>query len=325
MLVMNVAMKVCLIGGSGFIGSRLAGVLARRGAEIVVPTRNPARARQLRVLPSARIVTAEVGDPAALAEVLRGCSAAVNLVGILNERGRDGAGFRRAHADLARTIVAAGTRADIGKLVQVSALNADAESGPSHYLRSKGEAERIIMECDAFGWSILQPSVVFGPGDSFVGRFARLLRRVPLLFPLAMPQARFSPVHVADVAEAIVRCLEDPATSRRTYQLCGPETLSLAEIVQRIDRTAGMRHRILGLPAWASRLQARIMDFVPGKPFSTDNYLSLTVDSVCRENGMAALGILPRSFEGGLAEALAGAITPSRLDTLRQAAGRSGS
>jgi NADH dehydrogenase len=321
---MNVAARVCLIGGSGFIGSRLACALARRGVEIVVPTRSPARARHLLVLPSAHIVATDVSDPAALAAVLHGCHAAVNLVGILNERGRDGAGFRRVHADLASTITAAGARAGIGKLVQVSALNADPVSGPSHYLRSKGEAERVITEANAFGWSILRPSVVFGPGDSFVGRFARLLRRIPLLFPLAMPQARFAPVHVDDVAQAIVRCLEDPATTRRTYQLCGAETLSLAEIVQRIDRAAGMQHRILGLPAWASRLQARFMDFVPGKPFSTDNYLSLTVDSVCSENGMAALGILPRSFEGGLAEALAGILTPTRLDTLRQAAGRSG-
>lgn len=215
-------MRVCLLGGSGFVGTRVAGRLAALGHDLVIPTRDPARRRQLLVLPTARIVRADVNGPAALDAVLAGCSVVVNLVGILNERGRDGAGFEAAHAELARKLVQACARGHVARLVQVSALRADATAGPSHYLRSKGKAEAAIRGATGLRWTILQPSVIFGPGDSFANRFARLLTQIPLVFPLAMPGARFAPVHVDDVAEAIVRAIESPATDGRTYQLCGP-------------------------------------------------------------------------------------------------------
>jgi NADH dehydrogenase len=174
-------------------------------------------------------------------------------------------------------------------------------------------------------WTILQPSVIFGPGDSFTNRFAGLLTRIPLLFPLAMPGARFAPVHVDDVVEAIVRAIESAATDNQRYQLCGPEVLTLREIVERIAIVLNLRRMVWGLPRWASRLQAGIMDFVPGKPFSTDNFLSLTVDSICTRNGMAALGITPRSFDANLAAALSSVLTRTNLDKARERAGRSAS
>lgn len=315
--------RTCLLGGTGFVGTRVAGRLASLGYELVIPTRDPARRRQLLVLPTARIVNADVNDPAALDAALAGCGVVVNLVGILNERGRDGAGFEAAHAELTRKLVAACQRRKIGKLVQLSALRADATAGPSHYLRSKGKAEAAIRGAKGLRWTILQPSVIFGPGDSFANRFGRLLTQIPLFFPLAMPGTRFAPVHVDDVAEAVVRAIESGATDSRTFALCGPEVLTLREIVQRIARELDLRRVVWGLPLWASRLQARIMDYVPGKPFSTDNFLSLTVDSVCTEDGLAALGIHPRSFGAHLAAALSTSVlTRTRHDTARQAAGR---
>ncbi len=314
--------KICLLGGAGFVGSRLASRLAALGHDLVIPTRNIARRRHLLVLPTARVLQADVGNPSALAAVLAGCTVVVNLVGILNEPGRSGAGFETAHSKFAAQLVQACESAGITKLVQISALQASATAAPSHYLRSKGEAERIIRESARLRWTILQPSVIFGPGDSFTNRFGRLLKRMPCLFPLAMPGARFAPVHVDDVVEAILRSIGNPSTDGRSYQLCGPQQLTLRAIVIRIARALGLRRLVLGLPVWASRLQARIMDFVPGKPFSIDNFLSLTVASVCTENGMAALGIQPRSFDAHLASALSGVLTRTRLDTTRQIAGR---
>lgn len=321
---MSARPQVCLLGGSGFVGSRLAAALATRGYPLVIPTRQRSRARHLLVLPTVRLVETDVGRPDALEAALRGSRVVVNLVGILNERGRDGAGFRQAHSQLAAAVVAASARLGMHKLVHLSALGADADAGPSHYLRSKGAAERAISHATSPAWTILQPSVIFGAGDSFTNRFGRLLGRLPYVFPLAMPQARFAPAHVDDVVAAIVRAIEEPDTNGRTYQLCGTEVLSLIDIVRRIAAALGLQRRVIGLPRWASRLQARVMDFVPGKPFSTDNFLSLTVDSVCSENGFAALGIEPRAFDANLGAALDDLLSPGRLGILRRAAGRSG-
>jgi NADH dehydrogenase len=183
--------------------------------------------------------------------------------------------------------------------VHVSALNADADGGPSHYLRSKGRGERIVRdECgDDLAWTIFQPSVIFGPRDDFVNRFARLLRAVPFALPLARPGARFAPVWVGDVVAAIQRALADERVAHETYELCGPERLTLREIVCRVRDRLQLARAVIGLPDFAARLQAAVCDFVPGKPFSTDNYRSLLVDSVCKVNGLARLGIRPQPLD----------------------------
>lgn len=315
----------CVPGGSGFLGSRLVAHLANAGHAVTVPTRDPERCRHLRLLPTVRIVHADIHAPGVLESLLRGADAAINLVGILNEAGRDGAGFRRAHVELTRRLIQACGTAGVDRLIQVSALNAaspDASNpATSHYLRSKGEAEALVRAA-GLRWTILQPSVIFGPGDSFLNRFAGLLRVIPLALPLAMPQARFSPVHVADVVEAIARVIREPAAVGRTYQLCGPDTFTLHELVGMVAGMLGLRRWIIGLPGPVSRLQAAIMDFVPGKPFSTDNYRSLLTGSVGSTAGLRELGIQPRALRASLADALGGAGLPGIRDSYRMQARR---
>lgn len=293
------ARSICVLGGSGFVGTHLCAALARDGWSVTVPTRDPARARHLAPIPSLRLVAADVHDAAALAPLVAGRSAVVNLVGILNERGRSGTGFDRVHVELVRKLVDACRRGRVERLVHLSSLNADADHGPSHYLRSKGRGERVVRdECgDDVAWTILQPSVIFGPGDDFVNRFARLLRAIPLALPLARPDARFAPVWVGDVVAAARRALGDDGVSLETYELCGPERLSLREIVCRVRDHLHLTRAVIGIPDLAARLQAAVCDFVPGKPFSTDNYRSLLVDSVCRVNGLARLGIRPQPLD----------------------------
>lgn len=315
----------CVLGGSGFVGSRLVARLANAGYQVTVPTRDPERCRHLRVLPTVRVVHANIHAPETLKSLLNGADAALNLVGILNEAGRDGAGFRRAHVDLTRTLIGACGANRVQRLVQVSALNASSPEIPddttSHYLRSKGEAE-ALLRASALRWTILQPSVIFGPGDLFLNRFAGLLRVIPLALPLAMPQARFAPVHVDDVVEAIVRVLREPAAAGRTYQVCGPDIYTLRELVQMVAETLGLRRRVIGLPRSISRLQAAIMDFVPGKPFSTDNFRSLLTDSVGSADGLRELGITPRPLRPNLADALGGAGLTGIRDSYRKWARR---
>jgi NADH dehydrogenase len=294
--------SACVLGGSGFVGTHVCSALARDGWQITVPTRDPARARHLAPVPSLKLVPADVHDPRVLAALVAGRTAVVNLVGILNERGSGGSGFARAHVDLVRNLVEACRRGRVERLVHISSLGADADGAPSHYLRSKGRGERIVRdECgDDLAWTILQPSVIFGPGDDFLNRFARLLRAVPLALPLARPGARFAPGWVGDVVAAIQRALVDERVAHETYELCGPERMTLREIVCRVRDRLNLARAVIGIPDFAARLQAAVCDFVPGKPFSTDNYRSLLVDSVCKVNGLARLGIRPQPLDAVL-------------------------
>ena len=289
--------RICVLGGSGFIGSALCAGLVHDGHAVTVLTRRAARARHLCVLPGLRVVECNPAHRPSLARALAGHDALVNLVGILNESGRDGSGFQRAHADLAAAAVGTCRSAGVERLLHMSSLAADADRGPSHYLRSKGAAERLVRdEGSGLRWTIFRPSVVFGAGDSFTNRFAALLRMMPVL-PLARPDARFAPVWVGDVVAAFRRALGDPATAGEIFELCGPEVFTFREIVEFIRAALQLRRGIVGLPDPLARLQAMVMDFVPGKPFSTDNYLSLTLDSVCTANGFSRLGLAPHSLE----------------------------
>lgn len=296
---------VCVLGGTGFIGRALVARLAADGHAIRILTRDRTSHRDLLVIPTVRLVRADAHDPATLEREFRGCDIVVNLVGILNER-RPGHGsreFRRVHTDLPKKVVAACKATGVRRYLHMSGLKADAVRGPSNYLKSKGEAEEFIRrECAAGGpeYVIFQPSVVFGPRDEFINKFAALLRVLPGILPLACADAKFAPVYVGDVVEAFARCLDRPDAAGRSYQLCGPEVLTLRDIVARTAEALGLRRWIIRLPRGVSRVQAAIMDFVPGKPFSTDNFLSASVDSVCDCDGLGELGIPRTSMRGVL-------------------------
>jgi NADH dehydrogenase len=315
-------LSICILGGTGFLGTRLVANLIKEGHGVTVLSRDREQHKHLLVLPGLTLENCDVYDQAQLSERFRGQDVVVNLVGILNERGFGGRGFRLAHTELTRVVLEAGRSAGIARLLQVSALKA-AVDAPSQYLRSKGEAEKLIREASAdFEWAIFQPSVMFGPGDSFLNRFANLLSSVPWVFPLARPGARFQPVFVDDVVAALLRCLRGGATSRRTYELGGPQVHTLREIVQLVARLTGRSHWIIGLPDVVARLQGFVMNFVPGRPFSSDNYRSLTVDSVCDEDGFAQLGIKPQSMVASARQYLGAREDNARLSHNRAAAGR---
>ncbi|MEE8542378.1 MAG: complex I NDUFA9 subunit family protein [Gammaproteobacteria bacterium] len=298
---------VCVLGGTGFVGRQITSQLVQSGYAVRVPTRNRERARELLVLPGVEVVAANVHDETVLPRLLAGVDAAINLVGILNENGHDGSGFRTVHVELVEKLVRACHESRVPHLLQMSALKANAESGPSHYLRSKGAGERTLKNLagDELRYTIFQPSVIFGPEDSFINRFAGLLRICPIL-PLARPKARFAPVYVADVASAFCAALENHGAYDRTLQLYGPEDYSLREIVVEIARILNLKRLIVGLPDSLSRIQAWFLDYIiPGKIFTLDNYRSMAVASVGTENGLAALGITATSMR---------AIVPGYLD-----------
>lgn len=309
-------MKIFLVGATGFLGHHLLPMLTTAGHDCLAYTRYKPGCRELQVLPRVTIQQADIFDDARLRDGMRDADAVVSMVGILNEKGRKGDGFRRAHVELVRKLIAAAQDSGTRRLLHVSALGAG--EGRSHYLVSKGEAEEQIRSAEGLDWTIFRPSVIFGAGDAFFNRFATLLKFAPAL-PLACPDARLQPVWADDVAAAILRALTDESTHGRIYPLVGPREYSLRELVAFTARTAGLERRIVGLPDWLARLQAAVMDFVPGKPFSTDNYLSLQTPNTSRENGLVELGITPHSIESVVPGYLAGrSPRQARLDACRR-------
>ena len=290
--------KICLLGGTGFVGKRLAARLSEAGHDIVILTRHRERERDLLVLPTVRLVQGDVYDPEFLRKQFEDRDTVINLVGILNEKGRDGRGFARVHTELPSMIVEACRQTGVTRLLHMSALHASA-AAPSHYLRTKalGEDAAHRAENPDFHVTSFRPSVIFGPGDSFLNRFAGLLRLTPGVFPLACPQARFQPVYVEDVVRAFVESLDNHKTFGQHYDLCGPKVYTLREIVEYVARLIGRRVCIIGLNDALSYLQAAALEFAPGKPFSLDNYRSLKVDSVCDKDFSGAFGITPSSLE----------------------------
>lgn len=290
-------MHIVLLGGTGFVGRALLPVLAEGGHTSTVLTRDKARHREIDLISGARMKQADVYDPDVLARHMESADAVINLVGILNESGRNGAGFHRAHVKLVDGMIAACKKSGVTRVLQMSALNAGV--GKSHYLQTKGLAERRLAkatESGEFQVTVFQPSVIFGRNDGFFNRFQSLLRLTPIM-PLARPATRFQPVFAGDVARAFALALEDPGTHGKTFALCGPETYTLKQLVEFTARTAKMKRIIMPVPNWLGRIQAAFCDFVPGKPFSSDNYHSLKTDSTSKLNGLGYFKIIPQSIE----------------------------
>ncbi|MGI9333596.1 MAG: NAD-dependent epimerase/dehydratase family protein, partial [Gammaproteobacteria bacterium] len=239
-------------------------------------------------------------------------------------RTADAEDFDTVHVALPEKVGRACRENDIGRLLHMSALKASS-AAPSRYLQTKalGEDATHALSREGVAVTSFRPSVIFGPQDSFFNRFGALLKLSPLVMPLACPNARFAPVFVGDVAEAFVRSLEDETTHGQRYQLCGPGVYTLEALVEFTARQLGLRRRVLPLGDRISWLQAAVLDYVPGKPFSTDNYQSLQVDSICAGGpDLCALGIEPFSIEAIVPTYLGGRNKTGRLRSFRQLARR---
>jgi len=306
--------KIVVLGGTGFVGSHLVPRLHADGHSITVLSRNREKHRELGVLPRVMVVNADVHDRVALTRHLAGADTAINLVGILNERGNDGRGFHRAHVELTETLIAACAASGVKRLLQMSALRAG--EGTSFYLKTRGEAEARV-KASSLAWTLFRPSVIFGPGDGLFFRFASLLGFTPVL-PLARADAKFAPVYVGDVTEAFARSLAHPHTAGRTYELAGPRAITLAEIVRWTAQLTGRRRWVIPLPDALGALQARVGEWLPGKPISRDNFRSLQLDSVATEDGLAALGIVATSMEQIVPAMLGSDGRQGRLDRARR-------
>ncbi len=289
--------NICILGGTGFVGKHLVSRLAGEGHQIRVLTRHRERHRDLLVLPTVELVQGDIHNESFLKQYFAGQQVIINLVGILNETSHNGKGFQRAHVQLVQKIIQACEKNHVRRVLHMSALNATGKKKLSHYLLSKGQAEDLLHIIDTLQATSLRPSVIFGAGDSFFNRFYRLLRFTPFVLPLACPHARFAPIYVGDVVEAFVHCLHDPRTIGQRYDLCGPKVYTLKQLVQYVASFLHHQPAVLGLSYSLSKLQAYIMEYMPGKPFSCDNFQSLQADSVCKDPFPAIFDLQPRSIE----------------------------
>ncbi|MTJ84197.1 MAG: complex I NDUFA9 subunit family protein [Telmatospirillum sp.] len=306
-----------VFGGSGFVGRHLVQRLAARGWRVRVAVRDPDRAAFLKPMGDVGQIVAirtDITSPASTAAAVEGAQWVVNAVGILTEHGRSR--FQSIHVDGAANVAAAAKEAGATGLAHVSAIGADAAS-PSDYARSKAAAEEAVRA--AFPAAvILRPSVVFGPEDDFLNRFASMSSVSPFLpvivtrgfrlWPAAGSAGcplfgdggiRLQPVFVGDVAEAVIAALSSPAHAGRTFELGGPRTYSLKEIMELVLRATGRRRLLLPLPVSVARIQAELLQYLPSRPLTPDQVRLLGRDNVVSEGvpGLADLGVAATSAE----------------------------
>ena len=309
--------RIVVLGGTGFVGRYVVARLVAAGWRVIVPTRRREAARHLILLPTVEVVEEDIHEPQALARLVADASAVVNLVGILNENGRDT--FERVHVDLVRKTIAACREAGVARLLHMSALGASTDA-PSRYLRSKAGAEAMVT-ASGLRWTVFRPSVIFGREDAFLNLFARLLRVMPVV-ALAAARARFQPVHVGDVAHCFVQSVDDDLTHLARYDLCGPKVYTLRELVSYVGEVAGTVRPIIELGPSLSKLQAAVLERLPGKLMSRDNLLSMRKDNVCDCPFPAVFGISPASLEAVVPLYLSPGARRSPYDPLRANSGR---
>lgn len=289
--------NVLVLGGTGFVGRHVCEKLHRLGWRITVPTRRAAHAARVQHLPRVTVIEADVHEPTRLIGLLEGHDAVVNLVAILH--GSEEA-FEQAHVELPLSIAEACVADGLRRVVHVSALGVDLDA-PSRYQRSKARGEDVLRGAD-LDLTILRPSVIFGNGDRFLNLFARLQSALPIV-PLAGASARFQPVWVENVASAVAASLRDSGlpmstTVGQTFECAGPEVFTLAELVRIAGRHGSRARPVLPLPRLLGRLQAGLMECLPGEPLmSRDNLDAMSVDNVATNQwpGLAALGIAAAS------------------------------
>lgn len=312
--------RICILGGSGFVGSAICARLARSGAAVRVVVRRRARARHLQVLPRLELVEGDCHFAPDLAEAIDGCGAVVNLVGILHEDADTT--FERAHVDLPALVARLCRERGVPRVLHMSALGAGADA-PSGYLRTKAAGEEAAHAAGgAVPTTSFRPSVIFGPGDGLFHRFALLLRLIPFVFPVPKPHARLQPVYVGDVADAMCGALWDRDTFGKRYDLGGPEVMTVEQVVRYTARALGLRRLIVPLGDRLAYLNARVLQRLPGKLLTEDNLRSLEVDAVAARNGLVDLGIAPAHVDSVMPASLGGGVRAARNRRYRSAAGR---
>ncbi len=284
---------VTVFGGDGFVGRYIVQALLKSGARVRVASRNPKRGWFLKAqanLGQIAYVAADITRAETLSAAVAGADTVINLVGILKGN------FDMIHRDGAKNVAQAAAAAGVKTMIQMSAIGADANS-PSSYGHSKGEGDQAVLA--AFPRAIIiRPSIIFGVEDSFVNRFAQLIKLLPIV-PVIGGSTKFQPVFVGDIAKAVVHIVESPPEhSGRIIEFGGPQTLSMAELNNWIAEKIGVNKPFIPVPATMAAAMARLTGWAPVAPITWDQWLMLQSDNVVGgANGFATLGITPTPLD----------------------------
>jgi uncharacterized protein YbjT (DUF2867 family) len=277
--------RILILGGTGFVGRHVCEKLTRLGCSMTVITRRASQAAAIQNLPRVRVLEGDVYNSAFLALCMAQHDVVINLIAILH--GTEAA-FHKAHVQLPQVIAQACLASGVKRLIHISALGASLD-GPSAYQRSKAQGEALLKQA-GLDLTLLQPSVIFGADDKFLNLFAQLQQIAPVV-PLAGASTRFQPVWVEDVASAVAHCVMDAKSQDHTYEICGPETWTLKELVQKSGQWAGVKggrgRWVFGIPHTLAWLQAFLMELAPGQPLmSRDNLRSMQVDNIASSKAL---------------------------------------
>ena len=285
-----------ITGAAGLVGQAACAELARRGWKIRALVRDPAKAAARLAHLQVEFYVGDIRDPASLDRAMEGAGTVVHLAAIAIER--KGESYSTTNTDATRNLLEAAARAGAKRFVHMS-QNGASSSSPHEFLRSKGIAQDLVMS-SALEWTVISPSVIFGPADEFVNVLARLALLSPLVFPLpGGGKARFQPIAVNDVANAIAAVLEKRSSVHQSYAIGGPEPLSLREMSERILAAMQMRRALVPVPVSVLRpLVAVLQRVLPNPPVTSGLLDLLAVDNTVRENAIESeLGVAPRRFD----------------------------
>jgi len=281
---------VTLFGGGGFLGRYVAQALYKTGARVRIAQSDPRRAFFLKPLGSlgqTQFVAADIRNAGQVGAAIKGSDAVVNLVGVLK------GDFEGLHVDGARNVAEACAEQGVGSLVHISAIGADPASS-SRYGSTKGEGERAIQAAFPSA-TIARPSIVFGREDNFINRFAGMMRLLPVL-PVVSGRSRFQPVYAADVGKAVTQATLHPRDhGGKTYELGGPQVMSMRELMEFIREATGYRRAMIDIPDPVAKLLAIGMGWMPGAPITYDQWMMLQQDSIVSPGApdLRAFGIAP--------------------------------
>ncbi len=306
---------ITVFGGSGFVGRNVVRELARAGYRIRVAVRKPNDAHFLQPFGGVGqigLFQANIRDEASVARVVRGSHGVINLVGVLFSRGKQS--FQALQSEGADRVARLAAEAGVARFIQMSAIGADMASR-SVYARTKALGERQVRVHMPQA-TILRPSIVFGPEDDFFNRFAGMARFAPALPLVGGGKTRFQPVHVDDVADAVVQCLGDPTTEGRTYELGGPDVMTFRECLELMLKVINRNRLLVPLPFGLASLMGAVAQLVPfGAPVLTaDQVTLLKSDNVVGLTGDPEIGTLE---DLGITPTAASVILPTYLHRFR--------
>ncbi len=300
--------RVCIIGGSGFVGRTIVRQAIRAGHHVTVACRHPEKARSL-IVEGVRLVKADLSDGLGLDDAIAGADCVINLVGLLFERGRYD--FDTVHVHGTEHVLAACKRHNVTQYLHMSALGAGTVPASS-YSRSKGDAEGYVRQ-SGMAWTLIRPSIIYGAGDSFFTKFKDMSAMMPIL-PVIQPETRFQPIWVEDVARVFVQSIGNRHAHEQTYELAGPKTYSFMELMTLLMAVLQRKRLLLPMPNAAAKLLAIVSRLLPTPLLTADQLLLLEHDNVTSGESFPAQFGQPENLESVLPNYISG----SQIERLQE-------